>query len=127
MSNDRFDSRPGGVRVGVIEESTLARAQATIHNAIISADITRAELARRMDRSRAFVTQMLRGSHNLTVKTLARALFACGGELEFSLIPLISGSRHPTPPPVCPTSVDGGPPVTSCPPSRNGGFPVDGG
>ncbi len=81
--------------VGVIEESTIARAQSTICNAMDSAGITRAELARRMGRSRAFVTQILRGSHGLTVRTLARALFACGVVLEFNLLPLAAGAESP--------------------------------
>jgi transcriptional regulator with XRE-family HTH domain len=68
----------------ILEESALAMAQATIQGAITTSGISRAELSRRMGRSRSFVTRMLRGDHNLTVRTMARALTACGYEPRFS-------------------------------------------
>ena len=74
--------------IEVLTESALARAQATIQNAIDQAGISRADLARNMERPRSFVTRMLSGSHNLTVKTMAVAVFACGLEIEFGLTPL---------------------------------------
>lgn len=73
----------------VISESALAMAQATIQKAMDRADVSKAELARSMDRPRSFVTRMLSGSHNLTVKTMARALSACGYEIDFGLKPLV--------------------------------------
>jgi transcriptional regulator with XRE-family HTH domain len=71
-----------------IEETTLAMAQATIDNAIRAAGLSRAELARSMGRPRSFVTRILRGDHNLTVRTLARALAACGYQLNFTYSPI---------------------------------------
>ncbi len=73
----------------VLEESALAMAQATIQNAVDHAGISRADLARKMDCPRSFVSRMLRGSHNLTVKTFARALAACGAEVRFSRVPIV--------------------------------------
>lgn len=72
----------------LIEETALAMAQATIANAMDDAAISRAELARQLDRPRSFVTRILSGDHNLTVKTFARALAACGYQLGFHPIPL---------------------------------------
>jgi len=68
--------------VDVLEEAALAMAQAVIQNAINRSGISRAELARRLKRQRSFVSRMLSGDHNLTVKTMARALAACGEEVR---------------------------------------------
>jgi hypothetical protein len=76
------------IDVEVLEEAALAMAQSTIQNAINDARITRAQLARKMGRPRSFVTLMLSGSHNLTIKTMARALAACEFEARFQHVPL---------------------------------------
>lgn len=67
----------------LLSETALAVAQSTIQNAINDSCITRAEFARRMGRSRSYITRILSGDHNLTVKTMARALGACGRQLHF--------------------------------------------
>ena len=74
--------------LGVVEETALAMAQATISNAMAASGVTRAELARRLECPRSTVTRMLSGGHNLTVKTMARVLAACGHEPRFSYEPL---------------------------------------
>lgn len=43
--------------------------------------VSRAELARRMGKSRAWVTRLLNGSHNMTVATMAEVLLALGYRL----------------------------------------------
>jgi len=50
-------------------------------------DISRAELARRLGVSRAFVTNLLKGSPNLTIKTLVRVAYAAGLNIEISMQP----------------------------------------
>ena len=75
--------------VEVLEESALAMAQSTIQNAITESGISRAGLARKMGRNRSFISRMLSGSHNLTVKTIARALVACGFEVRFEYVPIV--------------------------------------
>jgi hypothetical protein len=75
------------IDVEVLEESALAMAQATIQNAINDAALSRAELARRMQCSRSLITRMLAG-HNLTIKTMARALAACQMEVRFEKVPI---------------------------------------
>lgn len=72
----------------VLTESALALAQSTIQNAMDQADLSKADLARKMERPRSYVTRILSGSHNLTVKTMAKALLACGYEIEFGLTPI---------------------------------------
>ncbi len=74
--------------IDVIEETALAVAQATIQNAIEDAGLKRIEIARRMGRPRSFLTKMLSGGHNLTIKTFARALAACGFEMRISYVPI---------------------------------------
>jgi transcriptional regulator with XRE-family HTH domain len=74
MSPDELD---------VVCESALATAQATVCNAIKRAGISRTELARRMGIGPSYVSRVLGGSHNLTIKTFSRAMAACGYELDF--------------------------------------------
>lgn len=76
------------VDIEVLEESALAMAQSTIQNAMDKAGIARAALARKMVCNRSFVTTMLSGEHNLTVRTMARALAACGCEVRFNAVPI---------------------------------------
>lgn len=52
-----------------------------------SQEITRAELARRLGVSRPFVTRLLTGNPNLTVKTLVRVASAVGLVVDVSLEP----------------------------------------
>lgn len=73
----------------VLSESALAMAQAIIQNAMNQANISRADLARNIERPRSFVSRMLSGSHNLTIKTMARAVLACGYEIKFDLTPIV--------------------------------------
>src|ERR1700689_5096660 len=76
------------IDTNVVAETALAIAQSTICNAMKEREFSNAELARRMGSSRSFVTRMLSGSHNLTVKTLAKALAVCGFEVAFDRKPL---------------------------------------
>jgi len=76
------------VDIGMLEESALAMAQSTIQNAINESGISRAEMARRMSCNRSFISRMLAGGHNLTVKTMARSMAACGFEVRFQLVPI---------------------------------------
>jgi len=50
--------------------------------------VTKAELARRLGKSRAYITQMLSGSANLTVRTLAEVAYALGAEVKLEAVPV---------------------------------------
>jgi transcriptional regulator with XRE-family HTH domain len=65
------------------EEMTTAMAQSLIHQAMRGADISASELARRMGVSRSRIPQLL--LRNMTLRTLARALAACGYEARLTL------------------------------------------
>lgn len=77
------------IDVGVLEESALAMAQSIIQNAIDESRISKADLARRMEIGRSGVSRILSGSHNLTIKTMARALAGCGREVRFESVPIV--------------------------------------
>jgi len=70
----------------LIQEGALAMAQCVIQREMVNAGITKKQLATRMNRPLTFVTRMLEGDHNLTVKTLAAAVAACGRELRFDTV-----------------------------------------
>lgn len=67
------------------EECALAMAQAAIDKAIRESGITRRAVATEMDRAPAFLRKIMAGDHDLTVKTLARAVAACGFEIRFGV------------------------------------------
>jgi transcriptional regulator with XRE-family HTH domain len=55
--------------------------------------VTKAELARRLGKSRAYITQMLSGSANLTVRTLAEVAYALGAEVRLEAVPVEAVER----------------------------------
>lgn len=79
----------GGFDMAVLEEAALAMAQSTIQNAMNDSGLNRSELARRMECDRSFVSRMLSGGHNLTIKTMAKSLAACGFEIRFQPVPIV--------------------------------------
>jgi DNA-binding phage protein len=83
--------------IGVLEESALASAQSTIQNAINQGRISKAVLARKMNCHRSFVSRMLSGNHNLTIRTMSRALAACGFEVRFQQVPIVWNWKDNTP------------------------------
>lgn len=76
------------IDIDVLEESAIAAAQSTIYNAMEAAGISKSELARRMGCNRSLITRILTGSHNLTVRTMARSLAACGFEMRCHYVPI---------------------------------------
>ncbi|MGA8223872.1 MAG: helix-turn-helix transcriptional regulator [Candidatus Acidiferrales bacterium] len=63
-------------------------AQSTIQSAMDDANLSKAGLADKMEVHRSQVTRMLSGSQNLTIKTMSRALAACGSEVRFQRVPI---------------------------------------
>lgn len=88
------------VDLEVLQEMALSMAQSTIQNAMDQAGLKPAQLAKNMGQHRSFVSRMLNGHHNLTVKTFALALAGCGFRPEFGFAPLKWrwASEDPTPP-----------------------------
>ena len=71
------------VDLEILQESALAIAQSTIQNAMDERGLKPSMLAERMGKKRSFVSRMLRGDHNMTIKTFALALGACGYRAKF--------------------------------------------
>ncbi len=55
-----------------------------------SQGVSRAELARRLDTSPAYVTKILRGNSNFTLETMVRMAQAVGCELKVRMTPISS-------------------------------------
>lgn len=70
-----------------ILEGLLLDLNEQIVSAMERAGLSRSELARKLGRSRAYVTQLLNGKPNLTLKTLVAIACALGGELSVGLQP----------------------------------------
>lgn len=71
------------VDIGVLEEAALASAQAAICKVMKDSGLSQSEVARKMGRDRSYISRILSGSHNLTVKTMARTMAVCGYEVDF--------------------------------------------
>lgn len=66
----------------VQEESLILDATELVYGLLDSRGISKAELARRLDRSKGYITQLLDGSRNMTLRTLADVAHAIGVQLE---------------------------------------------
>ena len=63
-------------------EVLVAEAAELIAKLMAEQKLSKADLARRLDKSRAWVTQLLSGKANLTVRTLAEVVQALGAEVK---------------------------------------------
>jgi transcriptional regulator with XRE-family HTH domain len=77
---------------GLVTEASEFIAQLMQHQ-----KVTKAELARRLGKSRAYVTQMLSGKANLTIRTLAEVAYALGAQVKLEAVPLEAAQRHQAP------------------------------
>jgi len=71
-------------RKSLAVESLVLEAGELIARLMESRGVNRAELARRLGKSRAWVTQMLNGRANLTLKTLAEVAWALEAEVQLA-------------------------------------------
>ena len=72
------------------QESLILEATELLSNLMATEGVTKAELARRLGRSKAYVTQVLRGSANLTLRTLADLGLAVGYRIRFQAKNMVS-------------------------------------
>lgn len=68
-------------------EALVAEASETIARLMAEQNVSKADLARKLNKSRAWVTQLLSGRANMTVRTLAKVVFALGAEVKLSAQP----------------------------------------
>jgi transcriptional regulator with XRE-family HTH domain len=74
-------------RLAYYEEGLFIETAARIIEAMENQDVTRSELARRLNVSPAYITKILRGHANLSLESLAKLAFALGLKWECVLIP----------------------------------------
>jgi transcriptional regulator with XRE-family HTH domain len=88
---DAFVQDPENRRI--FEQEALAM-EATELVSILMAkrEFNKADLARQIGKSKAFVTQLLRGSRNMTMHTLADLAFALGHKITLEAAPLRSAA-----------------------------------
>jgi transcriptional regulator with XRE-family HTH domain len=63
-------------------ETLVAEAAETIASLMAEQNLSKADLARRLNKSRAWVTQLLSGKANMTVRTLAEVAYTLGAEVQ---------------------------------------------
>jgi transcriptional regulator with XRE-family HTH domain len=66
---------------------TISTFTEELHQLAGQGNITRAELARRLGTSPAYITKILRGNVNFTVDTMVRLARAVGGQLHLHMTP----------------------------------------
>lgn len=65
-------------------ETLVAEASEMIARLMAEQNVTKAGLARRLNKSRAWVTQLLSGKANMTVRTLAEVVYAMDAEVKLN-------------------------------------------
>lgn len=73
--SDRYDRM-------VEQERLILEATELIYELMEEKSVTKAELARRVGKTRGYLTQILSGRRNMTLRTLADLAFALGHRLE---------------------------------------------
>jgi transcriptional regulator with XRE-family HTH domain len=68
-------------------EGLVTDASEMISRLMTEQEMSKADLARKLGKSRAWVTQLLSGKANVTVRTLAEVAFALGGRVKLSAEP----------------------------------------
>ncbi len=75
-------------RVLLQQEVTILEVTETICGLMEEKNVTRSELASRLGKSKAFVTQLLQGRTNMTLRTISDVLHALGRGLKVEAGPL---------------------------------------
>ncbi|MEP7008738.1 MAG: helix-turn-helix transcriptional regulator [Acidobacteriota bacterium] len=68
--------------------------------------VSRAELARRLGTSKAYVTKVLGGNANFTLYSLAKLAFAVGAKVRVSVEPIVPVARKPRPQKLAPAGTN---------------------
>lgn len=68
-------------------EALVAEASEVIARLMAEQNMSKADLARRLNKSRAWVTQLLSGKANMTVRTLAEVVYALDAEVKLQAQP----------------------------------------
>ena len=68
-------------------EALVAEASEVIARLMAEQNVTKADLARRLHKSRAWVTQLLSGKANMTIRTLAEVVHTLDAEVKLQAQP----------------------------------------
>lgn len=102
MSNfiQRFDARmekDENLKKLYLEERLILRVTNVISGCMEEQKIKKVDLAKRVGRSKGYITQILDGTANLTLKTISNVLFELGSTLTVKAEPikeLVEGKRE---------------------------------
>jgi transcriptional regulator with XRE-family HTH domain len=72
------------------QEQLILEATELVHELLNATGATKADLAERLGTTRGYVTQVLNGTRNMTLRTLADLGFALGYRVTMSAVPLDS-------------------------------------
>jgi transcriptional regulator with XRE-family HTH domain len=75
-------------------EALAVEASEAIARLMAEQNLNKADLARRLNKSRAWVTQLLSGKANMTVRTLAEVAYALNAEVKLQTQPPFSAARR---------------------------------
>lgn len=70
----------------VSQEEVLLEATEELYSALLEANISKSELAEKLDKKPAFISKLFRGSHNMTLKTLAEVAFVLDKKVKLQLV-----------------------------------------
>jgi len=78
----------------VAQETLIADATELICDVMERQGVSRLDLARRLGKSKGFVSQILTGERNMTLRTFADVLFALGHRAELCVAPKNAERKH---------------------------------
>ncbi len=84
---EEFTSTPEG-KAAFEQERAILEVTSLIRRILKEENLTKSDLASRMNRSKSYVTQLLDGRANMTVRTIADVMTALGRSLHFADGPL---------------------------------------
>lgn len=98
-SNTKFDRLTAGADGRrLFEREDLAfHATELISDLMNAKRVTKSELAKKMGKSKAFITQILSGSRNMTLHTFADVMFALESKVSLSVATLTRIGHPPSP------------------------------
>jgi hypothetical protein len=78
------------------EEIAIATAQSDMESVIAQSGLQRTDIAEIMGRPKSFISKIMNGGHNLTIRTMARLFASCGFELRFGRTAVVQRWGHIT-------------------------------
>lgn len=73
-------------------EALVAGASEMVAKLMVEQNVSKADLARKLNKSRSWVTQLLSGEANMTIRTLAEVIFTLNAEVELHAHALTSNA-----------------------------------